>query len=89
MLPSLVFGPGSRDGHADTLALGLVTEGPGLPLTIAALPRAVSTLRAAGVTVLLDDGTPEGRGFRPHRPKHGDVSAYPWGLALDALPPAS
>jgi hypothetical protein len=90
------------DAHADTLALGLVTEGLGLPLPIVALPyinqaqaqhpalpRAVSTLRAAGVSVLLDDGTPEGRGgFRPHRPKHGDVGAYPWDLALDVLRPA-
>jgi hypothetical protein len=90
------------DGHADTLALGLVTEGLGMPLPIVALPylnnaqaqhpalsRAVSTLRTAGVTVLLDDGSPDGRGFRPHRPKHGDVTAYPWQLALDALPAAS
>ncbi|GGY20375.1 hypothetical protein GCM10010358_83320 [Streptomyces minutiscleroticus] len=79
------------DGHADTLALRLLTEGLGLdhlptvtlPYINAAqarhpvLPRAVATLRAAGVHVLLDDGTSQGKGFRPHPPKHGDVHAYP------------
>ncbi|MEU0389227.1 flavoprotein [Streptomyces chartreusis] len=90
------------DGHADTLALGLVTEGLGLPLPIVALPylnnaqaqhpalpRAVATLRAAGVRVLLEDGTPEGSGgFRPHPPQHGNVTAYPWGYAIATLPSA-
>ncbi|MFJ9901220.1 flavoprotein [Streptomyces sp. NPDC091280] len=87
------------DGHADALALGLLTEGLGLGLPIVALPyinaaqarhpalpRAVSTLREAGVRVLLDDDHDEG--FVPHQPKHGRVEEYPWDLALDALPPA-
>ncbi|MEU5445808.1 MULTISPECIES: flavoprotein [Streptomyces] len=88
------------DGHADTLALGLLTEALGLPLPVVALPyinaaqaqhpalpRAVTTLRTAGVRVLLhDDQEPDG--FRPHQPKHGNLDAYPWDRALDALPAA-
>ncbi|NGN68441.1 flavoprotein [Streptomyces sp. A7024] len=90
------------DGHADTLALGLLTEGLGLDLPIVALPyinaaqakhpalpRAVTTLRTAGVRVLLDDGQGHGEGFVPHQPKHGRVEEYPWSLALDALPPTT
>ncbi|NEC91526.1 flavoprotein [Streptomyces sp. SID12501] len=82
------------DGHADTLALGLVTEGIGLRLPLVALPylnqaqaahpaleRSVSFLRECGVTVLLGLG-----GFVPHVPKHGDLESYPWDAALDALP---
>jgi hypothetical protein len=82
------------DGHADTLALGLITEGIGLRLPIVSLPylnqaqaahpalnRSVSILRDCGVTVLLGDG-----GFIPHMPKHGDLEAYPWDAALAALP---
>jgi hypothetical protein len=81
-------------GIADTLALGLLTEGIGLQLPIVALPylnqaqarhpalnRSVEFLRANGVTVLLGEG-----GFVPHIPKHGDVDAYPWDAALAALP---
>ena len=89
------------DGHADTLALGLLTEALGkTSLPIVALPyinnaqarhpalgRAVSTLRNAGVRVLLDDGQGHGEGFTPHPPGHGNVEAYPWDLALDNLPP--
>ncbi|MEU3902034.1 flavoprotein [Streptomyces sp. NPDC045251] len=88
------------DGHADTLALGLLTEGIGLGLPIVALPyinaaqakhpalpRAVATLREAGVRVLLDDDQDEG--FVPHEPKRGRVEEYPWDLALDALPPVA
>ncbi|MFJ3728674.1 flavoprotein [Streptomyces sp. NPDC090045] len=84
-------------GHADTLALGLITEALGLPLPVVALPYinsaqaqhpalapAVATLRKAGVRYLLDDGQDDG-GFTPHAPKHGRVGAYPWGLALDVL----
>jgi hypothetical protein len=79
---------------SDTLALGLITEGIGMGLPIVALPhwndaqgahpavgRAVEFLRAAGVTVLLGEG-----GFVPHKPRHGDPTAYPWQAALDALP---
>ncbi|CAL9677797.1 Coenzyme A biosynthesis bifunctional protein CoaBC (plasmid) [Streptomyces sp. enrichment culture] len=79
---------------SDTLALGLVTEGIGLRLPIVALPhfndaqaahpavsRHVDFLRQAGVTVLLGEG-----GFTPHKPKRGDLDAYPWQAALDALP---
>ena len=81
-------------GISDTLALGLITEGIGLGKPIVALPHwnsgqdahpvvhsNVATLREAGVTVLLGEG-----GFVPHRPRHGDVHAYPWQAALDALP---
>lgn len=82
------------DGHADTLALGLITEAIGLGLPQVALPyvnsaqaahpafdRAVATLRACGVTVLLGGG-----GHVPHPPKHGNLSAYPWHAAIAALP---
>ncbi len=81
-------------GISDTLALGLITEGIGLQLPIVALPhwndaqhahpavaRSVETLRTAGVTVLLGDG-----GFVPHKSRHGDLAAYPWQAAVDALP---
>jgi hypothetical protein len=83
-------------GISDTLALGLITEAIGMQTPTVALPhwndaqgrhpavpRSVETLRAAGVTVLLGDG-----GFVPHKPRHGDVDAYPWQAALDALPAA-
>ncbi|MFF8732766.1 flavoprotein [Streptomyces sp. NPDC015171] len=86
------------DGHADTLALGLLTEALGLDLPVVALPyinaaqarhpalpRAVATLRGAGVRVLLHDDH-EPVGFTPHRPKNGNVDAYPWQTAVDALP---
>ncbi|MGW2190462.1 flavoprotein [Streptomyces sp. NPDC001719] len=81
-------------GISDTLALGLITEGIGLGLPIVALPhwndaqgrhpavgRNVETLRQAGVTVLLGDG-----GFVPHKPRQGNLDAYPWQAAIDALP---
>ncbi|MFI0141523.1 flavoprotein [Streptomyces luteogriseus] len=81
-------------GISDTLALGLITEGIGLRKPIVALPHwnnaqdahpavhhNVDTLREAGVKVLLGEG-----GFVPHRPRHGNVHAYPWQAALDALP---
>ncbi|MEU0743971.1 flavoprotein [Streptomyces sp. NPDC006134] len=84
-------------GISDTLALGLITEGIGLGLPIVALPhwnnaqhahpavaRSVEILRDAGVTVLLGD-----EGFVPHRPRHGNLDAYPWQAAIDALPPAA
>ncbi|MGQ5640906.1 MULTISPECIES: hypothetical protein [unclassified Streptomyces] len=46
-----------------------------------AVDRNVATLREAGVAVLLGEGR-----FVPHRPCHGNVHAYPWQAALDALP---
>ncbi|WP_206506600.1 flavoprotein [Streptomyces chrestomyceticus] len=79
---------------SDTLALGLIAEGIGLGLPTVALPhfndaqaahpaiaRHVAFLREAGVTVLLG-----GTGFIPHKPRHGDLDAYPWQAAIDALP---
>lgn len=88
-------------GISDTLALGLITEGIGKGLDIVALPhwndaqdkhpavrRSVAELRAAGVTVLLDDGQ-GAPGYAPHPPGRGNLDAYPWELALAALPPAS
>ncbi|MEU0934445.1 flavoprotein [Embleya sp. NPDC005971] len=83
------------DGHADTYALGVLTEAIGLGLPIAALPfwnaaqaahpavdRAVATLRECGVEVLY--GTD---GFRPHPPGTGGsrIPTYPWVRVLDAL----
>ncbi|WP_338932101.1 flavoprotein [Streptomyces netropsis] len=81
-------------GISDTLALGLITEGIGLGLPIVALPhwndaqaahpavsRSIETLRAAGVTILLGE-----HGFAPPKPRHGNLDAYPWQAAIDALP---
>ncbi|GCD93281.1 flavoprotein [Embleya hyalina] len=83
------------DGHADTYALGVLTEALGLRLPIAALPfwnaaqaahpavdRAVATLRSCGVQVLY--GEPH---FVPHLPGTGGtrIPAHPWHLVLDAL----
>lgn len=82
------------DGHADTLAVALVTEGIGMNLPMVTLPyvnaaqaahpafdRAVETLRRCGVSVLLGEG-----GHVPHPPRHGDVATYPWRSAIGALP---
>lgn len=82
-------------GISDTLALGLITEGIGLGLPMAALPftnsaqaahpafgRSVAVLRSAGVAVLLGDD-----GYQPHAPHQGSryLDCYPWHLALDAV----
>lgn len=82
-------------GIADTLALGLITEGIGLGLPMVALPflnaaqaahpafgRSVKELRGAGVRVLVG---PEG--YEPHVPHQGskNLPNYPWVLALDAV----
>ena len=79
-------------GIADTLALGLLTEGIGLRIPIAALPflnaaqithpafnRHIEVLRGAGVTVLLG---PEG--YEPHPPHEGSkhLHKYPWHVPL-------
>ncbi|MGC0417532.1 flavoprotein [Embleya sp. AB8] len=83
------------DGHADTYALGILTEAIGLELPIAALPfwnaaqaahpsvdRAITTLRTCGVQVLY--GKPH---FTPHPPGTGAtrIPTYPWHHILDNL----
>lgn len=80
-------------GIADTLALGLVSEGVHMGVPVAAMPyfnraqgaqpaigRSIADLRAQGVRFL--DGTD---GYESHLPKHGDPSAFPWDRALNAL----
>ncbi|GII79141.1 hypothetical protein Sru01_41230 [Sphaerisporangium rufum] len=83
-------------GIADTYALGLLAEAPGLGIPIVVLPYvnaalagripfrdAVGRLRAEGVTVLSgpDGSGPEVPGGTPD-----DIAAFPWHLALAALP---
>jgi phosphopantothenoylcysteine synthetase/decarboxylase len=81
-------------GIADTLALGLLTEGIGKGLPIIALPYinaaqaahpAVTghrrVLESVGVQILLGD-----TGHTPHPPGHGNAQAFPWQKALDLLP---
>lgn len=81
-------------GIANTLALGLLTEGIGKRLPIVALPYVnaaqaahpalaghINVLEAAGVNVLLGEG-----GHIPHQPGHGNAGAFPWKQALDRLP---
>ena len=46
--------------------------------------RSISTLRGAGVRVLLGDG-----GYVPNAPGEGNPATYPWAAALDALPAPS
>jgi Flavoprotein len=82
-------------GISDTLALGLLTEGIGLGLPLAALPflnaaqaaypafgRSVKELRAAGVQILLG---PED--YEPHMPYEGSkyLARYPWHVVLAAV----
>ncbi len=82
-------------GHADNLALGLLTEAVGLGLPLVALPflnaaqaahpafyRSVKELRDMGVKVLVSD-----EGYTPHVPHQGSrhLSEYPWGLALSKV----
>ncbi|GHH70964.1 flavoprotein [Streptomyces sulfonofaciens] len=80
-------------GIADTLALGLVTEGVHMGVPVIAMPyfnrsqgaqpaiaRSIADLRAQGVRYL--DGAD---GYEPHPPKNGDASAFPWVRALDAV----
>lgn len=82
-------------GISDTLALGLLTEGIGLGLPLAALPflnaaqaahpafgRSVQELRKAGVKVLLGPD-----GYEPHTPHQGSryLDRYPWHTVLAAV----
>lgn len=80
-------------GIADTLALGLVSEGVHMGVPVAAMPyfnqaqgaqpavaRSISDLRAQGVAYL--DGK---AGYASHPPKRGNPAAFPWHLALDAV----
>lgn len=82
-------------GVADTYALGLLAEAPGLGIPVVILPcvstalasravfrRSVAELRAEGVRVLLGPGEAE-----PHEPGTASAIAarYPWHLALHAL----
>ncbi|MGH3754794.1 MAG: flavoprotein [Pseudonocardiaceae bacterium] len=82
-------------GISDTLALGLLTEGIGLGLPLAALPflnaaqaahpafgRSVKELRDAGVKVLLGS-----EGYEPHVPHQGSkyLARYPWHVVLAAV----
>ncbi|SEN42237.1 flavoprotein [Nonomuraea pusilla] len=83
-------------GIADTYALGVLAEAPGLGIPVVVLPfvntalagrapfaEAVAGLRAEGVRVLLGPGE-----FEPHPPSAGPdrIEAFPWHLALAALP---
>ncbi|MFB4290755.1 flavoprotein [Nonomuraea sp. ATR24] len=83
-------------GIADTYALGLLSEAPGLGIPVVVLPfvntalasrapfrRSVEELRAEGIRVLLGPGQ-----FEPHPPSTGPdrIDDYPWALALANLP---
>ncbi|GAA1013480.1 flavoprotein [Acrocarpospora pleiomorpha] len=82
-------------GTADTYALGLLAEAPGLNIPVIILPfvntalatrapfrHAVDQLHAEGIRVLLGPGD-----FEPHPPNSGGnrINAYPWKRALEAL----
>jgi phosphopantothenoylcysteine synthetase/decarboxylase len=83
-------------GIADTLALGLVVEAIGLELPVIAIPytnsamaahpafdESIARLRAWGVTVLYGDDV-----IKLHPPGTGEarLEAFPWHLAIEALP---
>ncbi|WP_019544841.1 flavoprotein [Streptomyces sulphureus] len=81
-------------GIADTLAIGLVSEGVHMGIPAAAVPyfnraqaaqpavgRSVDVLRAQGVNVLYGEG-----GYAAHPPRQGVADAFPWEAALAALP---
>jgi len=85
------------DGHADTYALGVLTEAIGLGLPMAALPfwnaaqaahpavdRAVATLRGCGVHLLYGEGAFQ---FQPHTAGTGGakIPDFPWHAVLDNL----
>ncbi|TMR89987.1 flavoprotein [Nonomuraea basaltis] len=82
-------------GIADTYALGVLSEAPGLGIPVVVLPfvnsalasrtpfrRSVEDLRADGVRVLFGPGQ-----FEPHPPSSGGdrIDAYPWKRALTEL----
>jgi phosphopantothenoylcysteine synthetase/decarboxylase len=82
-------------GIADTYALGLLAEAPGLGIPVVMLPfvnsalaarapfrAAVEQLRSEGVRVLLGEDQ-----FTPHTPSSGadEVNGYPWRLTLEFL----
>jgi phosphopantothenoylcysteine synthetase/decarboxylase len=82
-------------GIADTYALGLLAEAPGLGIPVVILPfvntalagrapfrRSVDHLRAEGVHILIGPGQ-----FEPHAPSSGDshTDTYPWHLAVSVL----
>ena len=82
-------------GIADTYALGLLAEAPGLGIPVVVLPfvnsalagrapfrRNVDQLRTEGVHVLIGPGQ-----FEPHAPNSGEdhTDTYPWHLALSTL----
>ncbi|MEV6159245.1 flavoprotein [Nonomuraea sp. NPDC052129] len=82
-------------GIADTYALGLLAEAPGLGIPVVVLPfvssalasrepflRSVESLRAEGVPVLLGPGQ-----FEPPPAETGgeNLDTYPWALALKEI----
>ncbi|MFI1890680.1 flavoprotein [Streptomyces jumonjinensis] len=80
-------------GIADTLAIGLVSEGVHMGVPVLAMPyfnqaqgaqpavaRSIADLRAQGVVYL--DG-PDG--YESHLPKQGSPAGFPWERALAAL----
>ncbi|GAA4576463.1 flavoprotein [Planotetraspora kaengkrachanensis] len=82
-------------GVADTYALGLLAEAPGLGIPVVVLPfvnsalatrapfrEAVKLLRAEGVRILIGPGQ-----FEPHPPSTGAdrLDTYPWRRSLDDL----
>ncbi|MFE0422783.1 flavoprotein [Streptomyces sp. NPDC058953] len=79
-------------GIADTLAIGLVSEGVNMGIPVVALPyfnqaqarqpavtRSITDLRTQGVIYL--DGP---HGQQPHPPKQGNPTTFPWTTALTA-----
>lgn len=83
-------------GIADSYALNVLAEAPGLGIPVVVLPfvntalagraafrNSVEQLRAEGVRVLLGPGQ-----FEPHPPSTGGerMETYPWALALENLP---
>ncbi|GAA3135250.1 flavoprotein [Streptosporangium carneum] len=80
-------------GVADTYALGLMAEAPGLGIPVVVVPfvnsalasrlpfrRSVETLRAERVCVLLDEEGPDASGS-----EDGRTDARPWRAALDEI----